>query len=614
MSLRFCLVILVSASCFPGCSLLVDRSVERIQFEKTGSFGNRVAYADLTYDGRDEVFHFSRDYPSHEAWLLSSATGGVIDQISIPGTVMTPIVFDEIDGDESSMEVLVPVNRSDSLFLYAYNAKGKLAVDPMFIASGPKRLGRGNLTQDWTADARFELLDLDQDGQDELISIVNTGHAYWGRGIYVHELSGQFVDSLSIGAAILNPAAIGDIDGDGVQEMLFASAVPRHGADIGGYSDDRGYLLSVNLQLPLRAKKMISSDVPDTEYAVFLGDFEWGEGELIVAERERRARTRGASMVFRYSAGSPIEAQLPKEYEAPRLKDLTAADLDGNGLKELYAIDAQGRLLSLEESSFRIISSFAASLETIAVCPDIDGDGNEEICINEVSGPTRIVGADGTLAIREHTVASKSLKPAADRSWLVTSTGDTIISTERVLSEYLWGRYGLGVIWLSLVLFSGLSLAVAVWALRREERSGVKQEIEAFVTALPTFLQHAHRSGPTAIIGPHELRVAADLAIGNPRYGVREMARRLSRSERQLLRACQQLTGLKSRELLLARRLNESARLLASGRPWTDKEMESTIGWGSTISWRDAFSDHFGKPPESFAEEFGGRGYTVPAG
>ena len=191
-----------------GC---YDRNDERMypyRFEQGWTFGVMAGVADLDYDGSDEIVHRAATVieMANEQWLFSESDGAVIDQVNVPGKVLRAPSFGDIDGERGDLEVLFAVNRNDSLYLYAYNRDGTSAGDPIFITSGKKRIDPDGTTYDWEAEARFFMIDVNNDHEKELVSIVGSMFAGLPRGVFDHDVT----TGHRLGSLILNPVYIED--------------------------------------------------------------------------------------------------------------------------------------------------------------------------------------------------------------------------------------------------------------------------------------------------------------------------------------------------------------------------------------------------------------------
>ena len=195
------------------------------------------------------------------------------------------------------------------------------------------------------------MIDVNNDHEKELVSIVGSTFAGLPRGVFVHDVTtGHKLGSLILGAPILNPVYIEDLDQDGKTEMIFASGISNHGAEAGGLNDGEGYLLIIELAGNPVLEWWKPVDVPNTRFRAYTGRFTDNRGyELVTVTIQSRSTKSHNSQLRSYDLGRPFANQTPSVVTIPGILILsTAGDLDGDGLQEIYTLSNQGEIVRHE--------------------------------------------------------------------------------------------------------------------------------------------------------------------------------------------------------------------------------------------------------------------------
>jgi len=231
--------------------------------------------------------------------------------------------------------------------------------------------------------------DLDRDGVQEIIASSTAGL------VHVWDVAGTALPGwprVTVGFPQY-PAAVGDLDGDGIPEVVQTTRGLTSGGRLYVFradgSDYPGYPLSFNNN--------------NIEYTAALADLDFdGQLELIVGER---AWPIGRLHVLR-AGGTPFPGAWPVTLDHVPALSASVADLDGDGAPEivygsynsLYVFRADGSLLPgwPYNVSTRHGANFSYQSPALA---DLDGDGRLEIvtaCHQSGSG-CYVFRADGTL-------------------------------------------------------------------------------------------------------------------------------------------------------------------------------------------------------------------------
>jgi hypothetical protein len=181
-------------------------------------------------------------------------------------------------------------------------------------------------------DRRVRLADLDGDGGDELLVV----RSYLDRGAALAVLrpDGEGLSIVAETAPIglpyrwLNPAAVADFDGDGRLEIALV-AIPHIGGILKIYELRRGRLVEEGLAAGFSNHAMAAV-------------VDWGRGPILLLPDARRRALRQIN--FRRGGMTIRDFD---DHERPIVTAIVAADLDGDGWKEVvYGLD-NGELVVL---------------------------------------------------------------------------------------------------------------------------------------------------------------------------------------------------------------------------------------------------------------------------
>ena len=210
------------SACEEGLALFDTRNLVPYQTRAMHQFVGEVMPIDLDGDGVDELLNWDGpDQPlGGAALLLIEADNRAIEQINVPGQIQgSPRFTRRLDG---TMQVFIPYIRDDSLFLHSVDHRGNELFDMFMYA---RHSGNPGLTdRGWDPKISYvRWVDQDDDGTDELLTVIATGYAGHPRGFLLYDVGNQqMVDSLFIGVKPSTRGAF-DIDLDGDEELLIAS-------------------------------------------------------------------------------------------------------------------------------------------------------------------------------------------------------------------------------------------------------------------------------------------------------------------------------------------------------------------------------------------------------
>lgn len=351
------------------------------KLESVASFDPSAILEDLDNDGRYEILKTHNDIDAltetRSSFLqIRTHDDLIVEQINFPGLIWNVALLDlEHDG---AQEIVVTLMRHDSLFLSFLNLRGDKLFS-FFLANGfPRHEPEGELEWD-PAIVDFHLDDVDNDGREDLVTVIRTGLARAPRGVFVHALpEGRLLAQKLVGAMIMD-SYCGDYDNDGKAELLVRSFAPNNGADVGGFDDKHSYLIAFKLTLPIEVvwSKQYGEawSLAKLSFADFDGD---GKREFIAVSSTIAARHPLKSTFELIEPGSwrdYRQIDLPDHF-----REVLLADLNRDGAPEIVALRHPDEVWRMDQE-FKVSDQtklFTNGL-SLSLCGDVDGDGFTEI-------------------------------------------------------------------------------------------------------------------------------------------------------------------------------------------------------------------------------------------
>lgn len=379
--------LLLSSNCLSPKSteLTPDKQPYQLQMDQNLE-GEKILLSDLDNNGFTEILtiysSLSEDQPGSRI-LLMTFEGKIIEQINYPGKIIDSIYPLNYDDDEN-LEILVPFLRNDSLFVSFVNMRGK-KLFYFFLIDGKPRLEEGGIFK-WDPQIRgFYILDLNNDGIKELVTVITTGYARLPRGILVHSLPhGELIGKAIIGSPPRDNF-LDDFDGDGKAEILCFGTAPNNGAEAGGFTDQKSYLIMYDLVPVPQVVNFKEICKKFSNYYLLYEDFDGDSHKELLAWTEAASEQFVKSKIVQLDPLTFNEIK-QRTFNTP-IYSAIAANLNRDAPREIVVIQSQNEILvlnhQLDKQEHRI---FPSNIYNVKKLPDIDNDGIDEIVV---------VGAEG---------------------------------------------------------------------------------------------------------------------------------------------------------------------------------------------------------------------------
>lgn len=303
------------------------------------------------YEGHINIIEF-RDGEYIEEWRSEKL-----------GTRLWGIEVADLDGDETN-EIIAGTGEGE---VFIYDAKTR---------------EREWKSPELTRDAHgFAIGDVDADGQNELI--IGTGYKTdtpWGT-VYIYNGVNLTLEAKieELGSRI-RAISIHDIDGDGVNELIFGTG---HAL---GETPGEGYIHIYQFDGQRYRREWKSPDLNGDPEGMLIEDVD-GDGNFEIVVGNGYRYFPGFLYIFRYSGGLGVgepdiyEMVLESDDIGPKAYGLDAADIDGDGIIEIVIGNQPGYIWVFDGSTHEVEwKSDLLGTDILGIkLYDIDRDGQIEI-------------------------------------------------------------------------------------------------------------------------------------------------------------------------------------------------------------------------------------------
>jgi FG-GAP-like repeat/FG-GAP repeat len=363
---------------------------------RTGQWRHGFAVADMNNDGRPDLAFSSPRKQFGPPVIFLNLGGGRWTRWS---TKFPDLPFDygavaaaDFDGNGTNDLALAVHYRGVTVMMGdgqgTFTAAGEGMAYPTSPSVSAPFSSRAVVTADWNRDGRPDVIAL-SDGPRPGTSGVQLGvTVFENLGGAWKPLRAQGSDGVH-GDAL----ATGDIDGDGLPDVVTASALVNYRR-----------LVRFGFDATLQGREIATAESPALVQAVDLHDFDRdGREEAVLAYTTATAPTRHVIELVSFPEGSRPPRELWSEPGGGSIAAVAAGDLDGDGNADVVAARADGRIFTFRGDGHGFVTQ-DATLEPpswrLGCAPfavrvaDLNGDRRDEV-IATFAGESRCTSGGG---------------------------------------------------------------------------------------------------------------------------------------------------------------------------------------------------------------------------
>ncbi len=210
----------------------------------------KTFYNDLDGDGFSEelllVAHI--EFNRFNYGLNVRAKNGLtLDQFNIKGKTKTSFIHFEDCNKDGYKEAFIFSQKDDSLYLSLIDIlASNYILENQFIISKPD-----SATKDYwdIFVTSVGLLNVDDDVEEELIFFITTGYSLYPRNVYSYDLEEKKILNTFVTSANLQTAYLGDVSGNGTNEIIIRSCASGNMEEPIGYHDHTNWLFVLDSNL-----------------------------------------------------------------------------------------------------------------------------------------------------------------------------------------------------------------------------------------------------------------------------------------------------------------------------------------------------------------------------
>jgi len=232
-----------------------------------------------------------------------------------------------------------------------------------------------------------DVLDVDDDGDKDIIGGVRTGYDRTPRGLVAFDgQSGEIIWEYPIGSAP-STMAITDIDADGFEDILLATWAPGNMSDVNGICDTICHLICLDRHG--REIWKVRTGLAFYSTTLKVDDLN-NDGQYEIYNRYSSGRSSNQTTYYELQIRSIADGSLIKYFRLPQsFGEPVSVDLNRDGRKELITPNQDGYMY-YTDSDLKLLGKYQIGaglhMNWVAQTVDIDLDGTTEIIICDLEG------------------------------------------------------------------------------------------------------------------------------------------------------------------------------------------------------------------------------------
>ncbi|MDD2331334.1 MAG: ATP-binding protein [Candidatus Cloacimonetes bacterium] len=347
-------------------------------------------FADLGGDARDEfVYKFASPYTGNQL-MINDLNLKPISQATYTDEIRSPSVLTDPSAKDPWLFFTLSDNRRIQLRAFKYTwtkplQREERVFEPIFRNDPYMDMP----SFEWLANlGPVAIIDLDDDGNLELVCNAADGYSAYPRGLYVYDFeSGKLKWKYDSPTGFVN-VLVDDFDQDGTLEIVIGTtALKNTDNKINGLDDYNGWLLVLD-----RTGKLIWQEKVYQDYgSVYLHTKDInadGKPEIFKTIATWGAIEQKNSVEILSWNGSRMISQKKFELESPlnRLQTKYYADLVDSGKHRIFLSTRTKGLIVLDENLNKVKHNFDRNVKYILAFEDLRGAGSKDIILQTDDG------------------------------------------------------------------------------------------------------------------------------------------------------------------------------------------------------------------------------------
>ena len=285
---------------------------------------------------------------------------------------------------EGALEIVVPEKVENSVFLNVYTSERK-QLQRFFACEGVDRNNNG----EWDGWVNPEVaLDLDNDGNLEIITAVRSAHDLYPRGVWAFDwVEGKEIWRFETGAQLADIISA-DLDGDGSSEIICSTSAPCNGSIANGTDDCHSYLIILDKDGRLLWKKETGEKF--SKNSVSLADIDLdGKLEMVM---KCNSDPKNESTITILNAKSRTIRRWRTFYSVIRALDIK--DITNDGYLDFILLCQNGQLLVLDSQLETVLECNDRQKSAAMLVEDLNNNGKVEVVLSAYNKETVVLDSE----------------------------------------------------------------------------------------------------------------------------------------------------------------------------------------------------------------------------